>query len=301
MGPPDGGNPNPTLKISDLKIVSTALEKIDTPSFNNIPDDISTTDKIDSAIDDTEKAECRADSIETQCSLTSPSHDIAHIQNIEEEVQNKASLEPKINLPPVSLSEVQTQVKSIKTKKAPSLNHISNKANKCFSLPLLVLLVAIFNARLRNCYFPPVWKEAEVVGIYKPGKPRELPASYRPISLLRAKAFDRVWYADLIYKFHALKVPDRLIRIIHSYNSNRHFTFRYERTHSTRGCIRAGVPLGSFLSPLLYSAYTNDIPRPSSSVQLALFADNTALYFRAKLKKSTTNLHSSASRGPLMC
>ncbi|GBP12377.1 Probable RNA-directed DNA polymerase from transposon BS [Eumeta japonica] len=33
-------------------------------------------------------------------------------------------------------------------------------------------------------------------------------------------------------------------------------------------------------SPLLYSAYTNDIPRPSSSgVQLALFADDTALFY----------------------
>ncbi|GBP65362.1 hypothetical protein EVAR_52136_1 [Eumeta japonica] len=50
MGPPDGGSPNPTLKITDWKSVSTALEKIDTPSLNSIPDDISTTDKIDSAI-----------------------------------------------------------------------------------------------------------------------------------------------------------------------------------------------------------------------------------------------------------
>ncbi|GBP28272.1 hypothetical protein EVAR_11731_1 [Eumeta japonica] len=31
---------------------------------------------------------------------------------------------------------------------------------------------------------------------------------------------------------------------------------------------------------LLYSAYTNDVPRPSSSgVQLALFADDTALFY----------------------
>ncbi|GBP50226.1 Probable RNA-directed DNA polymerase from transposon BS [Eumeta japonica] len=52
-----------------------------------------------------------------------------------------------------------------------------------------------------------------------------------------------------------------------------------ERTHATRRLIRAGVPQGSTLSPLLYSAYTNDIPRPSSSgVQLALFADDTALF-----------------------
>ncbi|GBP67364.1 Probable RNA-directed DNA polymerase from transposon X-element [Eumeta japonica] len=43
----------------------------------------------------------------------------------------------------------------------------------------------------------------------------------------------------------------------------------------------------SYLSPLLYSAYSNDILHPSSGVQLALFADDTALYFRARLKKST--------------
>ncbi|GBP11386.1 Probable RNA-directed DNA polymerase from transposon BS [Eumeta japonica] len=53
---------------------------------------------------------------------------------------------------------------------------------------------------------------------------------------------------------------------------------RHERTHSTRRLIRAGVPQGSTLSPAVL-AYTNDIPRPSSSgVQLALFADDTALF-----------------------
>ncbi|GBP78848.1 Probable RNA-directed DNA polymerase from transposon X-element [Eumeta japonica] len=46
--------------------------------------------------------------------------------------------------------------------------------------------------------------------------------------------------------------------------------------------MKAGVPQGSALSPLLYSAYTNDISRPSSSVQLALFTDDTALFFRSR-------------------
>ncbi|GBP55015.1 Probable RNA-directed DNA polymerase from transposon BS [Eumeta japonica] len=39
--------------------------------------------------------------------------------------------------------------------------------------------------------------------------------------------------------------------------------------------VRAGVPQGS---PLFYSAYVNDIPRPSTGVQFALFADDTALF-----------------------
>ncbi|GBP58167.1 Probable RNA-directed DNA polymerase from transposon BS [Eumeta japonica] len=203
------------------------------------------------AIDDAEIAECLADSIETQCSHASPPHDIAHISRIEEEVLQKTSLEPKDDLAPVSLSEVQTLVKSLNTRR--------HRASM----------------------------EAEVIGIHKPGnhatscqlqtdQPPERPflsTASPPLSRVClggfeterstvavffdvAKAFDRVWHA-----------------------ANRHFTFRHERTHSTRRLIRAGVPQGSTLSPLLYSAYTNDVPRPSSSgVQLALFADDTALF-----------------------
>ncbi|GBP24722.1 Probable RNA-directed DNA polymerase from transposon BS [Eumeta japonica] len=49
---------------------------------------------------------------------------------------------------------------------------------------------------------------------------------------------------------------------------------------SAKRLIRAGVPQGSTLSSLLYSVYTNDIPCPQIGVQLALFADDTALYLR---------------------
>ncbi|GBP56584.1 Probable RNA-directed DNA polymerase from transposon BS [Eumeta japonica] len=45
--------------------------------------------------------------------------------------------------------------------------------------------------------------------------------------------------------------------------------------------IGAGVPQDSTLSPLLYSAYVNDISRQSKGVQLALFADETALFLRS--------------------
>ncbi|GBP96593.1 hypothetical protein EVAR_62993_1 [Eumeta japonica] len=303
MGPPDGERPNPTIKITCWKRESTALEKIDTPSLNSIPDDISTTNEIDSAIgaltryvrtvvgrcerevptssdsrkfppdilgliraknaaisrvsayptpeyrfrvralqrevearkvtkalktegyipipplkrpdnsvalDDAEIAECLADSVEVQCSHAFPPHDIAHFNLTKEEVLLKTSLEPKDYLPPVSNSEVQTLAKTLNTRKAPGLNDISNKAIKCFSLPLLGLLVATFSACLK------------IAISFLPGRRR-----------------------------------------------------------------RAGVSQGSSLSPLLYSSYTNEIPRPSSGVQLSLVADGIALYYRNRYRKST--------------
>ncbi|GBP12391.1 Probable RNA-directed DNA polymerase from transposon BS [Eumeta japonica] len=235
--------------------------------------------------------------------LTLPPHDIAHISRIEEEVLQKTSLEPKDDLAPVSLSEVQTLVKSLNTRKAPGLDGISNKAIKCFSIPLLSLLVAIFNACIKNCYFPPAWKEAEVIGIHKPGKPRDLPASYRPISLLSGlgKLFEKILKTRLSdhllgkgliideqFGFRpAHSCPQQVLRLV-EYVSEGFETERSTQTdisHLGMSALTRQDVLSEqeFLkappSPLLYSAYTNDIPRPSSSgVQLALFADDTALF-----------------------
>ncbi|GBP27320.1 RNA-directed DNA polymerase from mobile element jockey [Eumeta japonica] len=85
-------------------------------------------------------------------------------------------------------------------------------------------------------------------------------------------------FAKHTYSIATLEVPDRLILIIHSYINNREFTFRHENPYSSKRPIRARVPQGSTLSPLLYSAYTNDIPRPQTCIKLVLYADNTTLY-----------------------
>ncbi|GBP13417.1 RNA-directed DNA polymerase from mobile element jockey [Eumeta japonica] len=108
------------------------------------------------------KAECLANSIERQCSHTSPSHDLLHTSRVEEKVHQKVSLNPKDDLDPVTLDEIKGLVKNLKTRKAPGLDGISNKAIEFFYLPLLTLLVAIFNACLKKCYFPEMWKDADI-------------------------------------------------------------------------------------------------------------------------------------------
>ncbi|GBP28223.1 hypothetical protein EVAR_19071_1 [Eumeta japonica] len=57
--------------------------------------------------------------------------------------------------------------------------------------------------------------------------------------------------------------------------------YRLENTHSSTRPIRAEVPQGSIPSTLLFSAYINDILRPTTGVQFALFADDTALLLRS--------------------
>jgi len=41
--------------------------------------------------------------------------------------------------------------------------------------------------------------------------------------------------------------------------------------------MRAGVDLGGLISPVFFRLYVNDMPSPSHHVELALYADDTAI------------------------
>jgi len=41
--------------------------------------------------------------------------------------------------------------------------------------------------------------------------------------------------------------------------------------------MRAGVAQGGLISPILFSLYVNDMPSPSHNVELAFYADDTAI------------------------
>lgn len=317
------------------------------------------------AFDDDEKAECLADSLETQCTPSSQPIDPDHLNMVNSEVEHKSSLPPIDSLPEITLEEVQKVIKELKPKKAPGLDRITNMAIKSFPLRLLTTLTVIFNASLRLCAFPTAWKEADVIGFHKPRKDRTDPTCYRPISLLSsigkvyerlilnrlkdicidknlipneqfgfrpkhscvqqvhritehiykgfhttakskdtgaiffdvAKAFDKVWHNGLIYKLYQLNLPDRLVLIIKDYLTERSFCYRVEKSRSRPHPIAAGVPQGSVLSPTLFSLYVQDVPR-TPYVELALYADDTALYYTSRkrarvcqvLQKAVTDL-----------
>ncbi|GBP61090.1 hypothetical protein EVAR_89756_1 [Eumeta japonica] len=105
------------------------------------------------AFGDREKVECLADSIEQQCS-ENPSFDVEHVRRVEEEVHRRVCLPPKDDLDSITQDEVSKNIKVLKIRNAPGADSISSIALKCFSAPLVALLVTIFNACIKNCYFP---------------------------------------------------------------------------------------------------------------------------------------------------
>ncbi|GFY08635.1 probable RNA-directed DNA polymerase from transposon X-element [Trichonephila clavipes] len=81
-------------------------------------------------------------------------------------------------------SEIISYIKSSKPKKAPGKDGISNRMTKNFTLKAILILTILINKILKHNYFPKIWKEAIIFPILKPGKSKNNPASYRPISLL---------------------------------------------------------------------------------------------------------------------
>ena len=92
-----------------------------------------------------------------------------------------------------------------------------------------------------------------------------------------SKAFDRVWHSGLLHKLHAAGVTGEALAWFKNYLSDRKQRVVLPSTSSDWALIRAGVPQGSILGPLLFLLYINDIVTDIGS-NIRLFADDTSLY-----------------------
>ena len=92
-----------------------------------------------------------------------------------------------------------------------------------------------------------------------------------------SKAFDRVWHAGLLYKLEAAGVTGEVLAWFKNYLSDRKQRVVLPGVTSDWASIRAGVPQGSILGPLLFLLYINDIVADNVS-NIRLFADDTSLF-----------------------
>jgi hypothetical protein len=91
-----------------------------------------------------------------------------------------------------------------------------------------------------------------------------------------AKAFDTVWIDGLLYKLTLLNFPSFIVHTISSYLRGRTFEASFQTATLSCRVMRAGVAQGGLVSAVLFSLYV-DMPSPSHHVELALYADDTAI------------------------
>lgn len=96
-----------------------------------------------------------------------------------------------------------------------------------------------------------------------------------------SKAFDSVWHDLLLEKLSLLGFRGVFLLLLKHFLQGRYKSVKIGECHSVPSLLRAGVPQGSILSPLLFNIYVNDVV---SSVPVPLFqyADDTVLIASAK-------------------
>ena len=92
-----------------------------------------------------------------------------------------------------------------------------------------------------------------------------------------SKAFDKVWHQGLLFKLESFEIRGKLLNLLKDYLSNRFQRVLLNGQESSWLPIKAGVPQGSILGPLLFLIYINDLPDGLNSIA-KLFADDTFLF-----------------------
>ena len=98
----------------------------------------------------------------------------------------------------------------------------------------------------------------------------------RGVFLDISKAFDKVWHEGLIFRLKQDGVSGNLINLLCDFLKNRKQRVLLNGQVSGWSDVKAGVPQGSILRPLLFLIYINDLSEGLSS-NAKLFADDTSL------------------------
>ncbi|GFU79579.1 probable RNA-directed DNA polymerase from transposon X-element [Trichonephila clavipes] len=138
------------------------------------------------ATSDDQKANALANSFKSNYTENKRPDDFTN--NIDSDVtstlENFFTNPPTTTLAPTNTDEVINYIKKLKNNKAPGLDNVNNKMIKNFTFKTIFILTHLINKILKLRHFPRNWKTAIVFPIHKPGKNKNSPDSYRPISLL---------------------------------------------------------------------------------------------------------------------
>lgn len=120
-----------------------------------------------------------------------------------------APLPVDLLIKPTSPTELKYFIMKLPSNKSPGLDRITNKILKELTNKSRAFLASLFNSMFRLNYFPEIWKLAIIHPVHKDNKPRNLPESYRPISLLPvlSKLFEKVLLKRILFENPSFEPP----------------------------------------------------------------------------------------------
>jgi len=92
-----------------------------------------------------------------------------------------------------------------------------------------------------------------------------------------AKPFGTIWIVGVLYKLTLINFTSYIFHSISSYLKARKFEASFQTATSSRRGIRTVVAQCELIFHVLFSLYINDMTSPSHHVELAFYADDTAI------------------------
>ena len=92
-----------------------------------------------------------------------------------------------------------------------------------------------------------------------------------------AKAFDTVSHSKLIQKLEYIGIRGKVLDVFVSYLTNRTQYVKIGDTLSSVEIVKAGIPQGTIVAPLIFLIYVNNLCNIHINGQLISYADDTAI------------------------